>query len=54
MPNKKTYKSEEGKENNIYNTNNLNSFGSGLNNDDFGNNLSDLNSYETDIISEKI
>ena len=45
IPNKKNYKAEE--ENNYYNTLNLNSFG-GLNNDDFGNNLSDLNLYEAD------
>ena len=45
IPNKKNYKAEE--ENNYYNTLNINSFG-GLNNDDFGNNLSDLNLYETD------
>lgn len=37
---KKNYKSEE--DNNFYNTINLNSFG-GLNNDDFGDNLEDLN-----------
>ena len=42
---KKNYKSEE--DNNFYNTINLNSFG-GLNNDDFGDNLEDLNTYETD------
>ena len=42
---KKNYKSEE--DNNFYNTINLNSFG-GLNNDDFGDNLEDLNTYEND------
>ena len=42
---KKNYKSEE--DNNFYNTINLNSFG-GLNNDDYGDNLEDLNTYETD------
>ncbi len=47
IPNKKNYKSEEENENNFYNTINLNSFGC-LNNDDFGNNLSELNYYKTD------
>ena len=42
---KKNYKSEE--DNNFYNTINLNGYG-GLNNDDFGDNLEDLNTYETD------
>jgi hypothetical protein len=42
---KKDYKSEE--DNNFYNTINLNAYG-GLNNDDFGDNLEDLNTYETD------
>ena len=43
--NKKKYKEE--KENYFYNTINVNTFG-GLNNDDFGYNLEDLNTYEID------
>ena len=42
---KKNYKSEN--DNNFYNTINPNTYGN-LNNDDFGNNLEDLNTYETD------
>jgi hypothetical protein len=43
---KKSYKNEDS-DNIFYNTINLNKFG-GLNNDDFGGTLGDLNSYETD------
>ena len=43
--NKKNYKNEE--ENNIYNSINQYNY-IGLNNDDFGDNLEDLNTYETD------
>ena len=43
--NKKNYKNEE--ENNMYNTINQYNY-IGLNNDDFGDNLEDLNTYETD------
>ena len=46
ISNKKNFKNEE-EDNNFYNTINLNNFG-GLNNDDFGDNLEDLNTYETD------
>ena len=46
ISNKKNFKNEE-VDNNFYNTINLNNFG-GLNNDDFGDNLEDLNTYETD------
>ena len=42
---KKNYKYEN--DNNFYNTINPNTYGN-LNNDDFGNNLEDLNTYETD------
>ena len=45
IPIKKNFKSEQ--ENNFYNTINLNTYG-GLNNDDFGDNLEDLNTFETD------
>jgi hypothetical protein len=43
---KKSYKNEDS-DNIFYNTINLNKFG-GLNNDDFGGTLGDLNAYETD------
>ena len=45
MPNKKYYKSDN--DNNFYNTINLNNY-SDLNTEDFGNGLSDLNTYEID------
>ena len=45
MPNKKYYKSDN--DNNFYNTINLNNY-SDLNIEDFGNGLSDLNTYEID------
>ena len=45
ISNKKKYKSDI--DNNFHNTINLNNY-SDLNNDDFGNDLSDLNTYETD------